>query len=262
MITSDLSEHTIMITGVSGQIGQSLVSAATGRGARVLGLDLSLTAAKEQAKNLNWDMDRICLIEADVRSDTEVRDAFNIGVERFGQITSQINNAGVSVFEPWSVRTEEEFDLVTNVNLKGSFNCMRSFIQYCINTGTQGAIVNIASHYGLISPDPRIYTDCDRRSPEVYGATKAGIIQMTKYFAVNAIVDGASVRVNAVAPGGVRNPWEPQGEDFQRLYSERCPMGRLAEIEEIAGPTLFLLAKESSYINGHTLVVDGGMTAW
>ncbi len=262
MIASDLSDLTIMITGVSGQIGQKLVSAAAARGAKVLGVDLSLANAEKHAETLNWDMDRIYLVEADIRSDAEVRDAFDRGVDRFGQITSQINNAGVSVFEPWSARTEEEFDLVTNVNLKGSFNCMRTFIRYCIDSGTQGAIVNIASHYGLISPDPRIYTDCARRSPEIYGATKAGIIQMTKYFAVNGIADGAAVRVNAVAPGGVRNPWDPQGEDFQRLYSERCPMGRLAEIEEIAGPTLFLLTKESSYINGHTLVVDGGMTAW
>ena len=85
---------------------------------------------------------------------------------------------------------------------------------------------------------------------------------MTKYFSVNAIADGADIRINAVAPGGVRNPWDPQGEDFQRLYSERCPMGRLAEIEEIIGPIFFLLSKDASYINGHTLVIDGGMTAW
>ena len=85
---------------------------------------------------------------------------------------------------------------------------------------------------------------------------------MTKYFSVNAISDGADIRVNAVAPGGIRNPYDPQGDDFQRLYSERCPLARLAEIEEIIGPVLFLLSNEASYINGHTLVVDGGMTAW
>ena len=85
---------------------------------------------------------------------------------------------------------------------------------------------------------------------------------MTKYFAVNAPLDGANVRVNAVAPGGIRNPWDPQGKDFQKLYSERCPMGRMAELDELLGPVLFLLSAEASYINGHTLIVDGGITAW
>ena len=125
-----------------------------------------------------------------------------------------------------------------------------------------GSIVNIASHYGIISPDPRIYTDCARRNSEVYGATKAGIIQMTKYFSVNAIADGANIRVNAVAPGGIKNHRNPQGEDFQKNYGKRCPMGRLAETAEIVSPALYLLSEDASYINGHTLVIDGGMTAW
>ena len=93
-------------------------------------------------------------------------------------------------------------------------------------------------------------------------ATKAGIIQMTKYFSVNAILDGADIRINAIAPGGIYNPNDPQGKEFIKNYSERCPMGRLGETHEIIGPALFLISSESSYINGHTLVVDGGMTAW
>ena len=83
---------------------------------------------------------------------------------------------------------------------------MQIFMNYSIKYKNIGSIVNIASHYGLISPDPRIYTDCDRRNSEVYGATKAGIIQMSKYFSVNSLSDGAKIRVNSVAPGGIFNP--------------------------------------------------------
>tara|TARA_B100001287_G_C22504240_1_gene445134 strand:- start:376 stop:795 length:420 start_codon:yes stop_codon:yes gene_type:complete len=139
---------------------------------------------------------------------------------------------------------------------------MQIFMKYCLKSKNSGSIVNIASHYGIISPDPRIYSNSSRRNSEIYGATKAGIIQMTKYFSVNALADGANLRVNAVAPGGIKNPLKPQNENFQKLYSERCPMGRLAETEEIVGPILFLISDDASYINGHTLVVDGGTTAW
>lgn len=258
----NLDDQVIMITGITGQIGQKLVSIALNNGAKVFGVDLSIDKMEETANDLNWNADSIQMNEVDIRINSEVKKAFEIAVNRFGYVSSLINNAGVSIFTPWNDRSEEELDFVTDVNLKGTFNCMRTFLQHCIESKNKGSIVNVASHYGLISPDPKIYTDCDRRSPEIYGATKAGVIQMTKYFSVNAIEDGADVRVNAVAPGGIRNPWDPQGEDFQRLYSDRCPMGRLAEIEEIIGPIFFLLSQDASYINGHTLVVDGGMTAW
>jgi len=214
------------------------------------------------AKEENWNDEDIFLVQADIRERDQVEKAMIDGIDYFGGVTGLINNAAVSVFDPWPERTDDDFDWVTQVNLKGAFHCMRAYLQHCIKTGSKGAIVNIASHYGLISPDPRIYTDCARRNSEVYGATKAGLIQMTKYFSVNAIADGAKVRVNAVAPGGIKNPWDPQGDDFQKMYAFRCPMGRLAELEEMIGPVLFLLSPAASYVNGHTLVVDGGMTAW
>ena len=262
MKNNDMTSQVVMISGVTGQIGQSLVSAVLEREGQVLGIDICMKNIDKIIDSKKWNHERIHMVEADITKRAEVGDAFSSGLKKFGKITAQINNAGISTFASWRDRTEEDFDKVMDVNLKGTFNCMKFFMEYLIKEKNNGSIVNIASHYGLISPDPRIYTDCARRSPEIYGATKAGLIQMTKYFSVNGIADGANVRVNSVAPGGVRNPWDPQGPDFQRLYSERCPMGRMAEIEEIIGPVLFLLSDEASYINGHTLVVDGGMTAW
>ena len=148
-----------------------------------------------------------------------------------------------------------------NVNLKGTFFCIQEYLKRRRgNSALRGSIVNVASHYGVISPDPRIYTDCDRRNSEIYGATKAGIIQMTKYFAVHAVEFG--VRVNAISPGGIRNPEDPQGEDFQKHYAFRCPLGRMAETREIVGPVIFLLSPAADYITGQNIIVDGGMTSW
>lgn len=258
----NLSDHVIMISGISGQLGQVIVNEVLKSGAKVVGLDQSQEEMEKVAKLYDWNSNDIFFKKADIRIKEEVEEVFESGVNLFGKITSQINNAATSVFDDWTERSEEDFDLVMDVNLKGTFFCMQIFMKHCIQTLNVGSIVNIASHYGIISPDPKIYKDCKRRNSEIYGASKAGMIQMTKYFAVNAIADGAKIRVNAVAPGGIRNNSNPQGLDFQRLYSERCPLGRLAEIHEILGPILFLLSKDASYINGHTLVVDGGMTAW
>ena len=99
--------------------------------------------------------------------------------------------------------------------------------QHRKGTGGGGSIVNIGSHYGAISPDPRIYTDCNRKNSEIYGATKAAVIQMTKYFAVHSAE--YNVRTNAVSPGGILDSDNPQGEDFQKNYSFRCPMGKCSK---------------------------------
>lgn len=256
-----IKDSVILITGAAGQLGQATTNAAIESGAKLVCLDLCIEALNEASEKNKWG-DNVILAHADIVNENSIQEAINHGLEKFGVIDALINNAGVSVFEPWQERTEEDFDWVTSVNLKGSFLCMKEYLKYLIRSKHSGSIVNIASVYGVISPDPRIYTDCDRKNSEVYGATKAGVIQMTKYFAVNGVLDGANVRVNGIAPGGIRNPSAPQGEDFQRLYSERCPLKRMAEVQEMVGPILFLISSDASYINGQTIIVDGGMTAW
>ncbi len=257
-----MKDKIVMITGSSGQIGQALVEAILRNEGKVVAIDLDNKILKEKLAKNGLADENILYLNTDIANLDQVNKAYEDGIRKFGKITTLINNAGSSVFTSWKNRSEDEIDLVTNVNLKGTFYCTRKLIEHCMVNNTEGVILNIASHYGIISPDPRIYTDCDRRNSEIYGATKAGIIQMTKYFSVNAILDGADIRINAIAPGGIYNPNDPQGKEFIKNYSERCPMGRLGETHEIIGPALFLISSESSYINGHTLVVDGGMTAW
>jgi len=257
----DIQGSVILITGAAGQLGQATVTTAIKSGAKLICVDLDMSALIEASQNNGWG-DKVLLCSADIANEHSVIEAVKLGLERFGVIDALINNAGVSVFESWQERTIEDFDWVTSINLKGTFLFIKEYLNYLIETKHSGSIVNVASFYGVISPDPRIYTDLNRRNSEVYGATKAGIIQMTKYFAINGVLDGADVRVNGIAPGGIRNPSNPQGEDFQRLYAERCPLKRMAEVEEMVGPMLFLISSDASYINGQTMIVDGGMTAW
>lgn len=255
-----LQGKVVFITGASGQIGGEITQACFENGAKVVAVDLCKDALLEKSELNSWPLDKVSLIECDIRSREEVVSAFEQAEAAFGVVDCLVNNAGVSVFEPFHERSEESFDWVMDVNLKGTFWCTQQFIERNKSNGVGGAIVNIASLYGMVSPDPRIYTDCARKNSEVYGATKAGVIQMTKYFAVHAAED--KIRVNAIAPGGMVNPQQPQGEDFQKNYSQRCPMHRMGELNELPGAIVFLLSQAASYVNGQTIAVDGGFTAW
>jgi gluconate 5-dehydrogenase len=247
----NLKGKTIVVTGSNGQLGTSICEFLLNIGSVVIGIDLKDNKKNNLAKFYNLD----------ISISKNVESVFKKIFNEFGRIDVLINNAGVSTFEPFENRSEEKFDWVMDVNLKGSFNCIQSFVNlFDINSQDKSSIINIASMYGLISPDFRIYTDLDRKNSEVYGASKAGIIQMSKYFAVH--LADRNIRCNSVSPGGIFNPNNPQGKDFISKYSERCPMKRMANSEEIVGAIVYLASDLASYTTGQNITVDGGMSAW
>lgn len=244
---SEFKGKTALVTGATGQLGRAITAALRAAEAEVICTDLSREEGSE-------------LVAMDVTSQESVDAVFEQVRKDHGPLDILINNAGVSCFETFDERSEENLDWVYDVNLKGAFFCLRAFASAYPREDTWGSIVNIASLYGIVSPDPRIYTDCDRHNPEIYGATKAGLIQMTKYFAVH--LAERNIRVNAISPGGIFNPDAPQGSDFRDNYSHRCPMGRMADAEDMVGGVLFLASESARYVNGHNLVIDGGFSCW
>jgi NAD(P)-dependent dehydrogenase (short-subunit alcohol dehydrogenase family) len=124
-----------------------------------------------------------------------------------------------------------------------------------------GSIINIGSLYASVSPDQRFYEHLPGDLPflksPAYGASKAAVVNMTKYFAT--LWGDRGVRVNALSPGGVL---AGQDEQFKAKYSARVPLGRMAVADDLKGPLLFLASRASSYVTGHELRVDGGFTAW
>ncbi len=257
-----MKNKVVMLTGASGQLGRSFIKNIIDRKGKILAIDKSIRTLKDYIKKEKIDENNILPIQCNIVSEKSVKNAIEKGIKKFGKINYQINNAGVNVFTSWKNRKEKEIDFVTDVNLKGTLNCVKNFINYCNKYNIKGSIVNISSVYSISVPDLRIYVDLDRKNSEIYGATKSGINQLTKYFAVNARLDGADIRINAVAPGGILNLDSPQGEKFQKEYNKRVPLKRMARENEIIKPTLFLLSNDASYINGHILVIDGGMSAW
>ena len=248
-----LEGKTVLVTGACGQLGGIICQGFLDAESVVIAVDLNL-----DQKNVIQD-DNISYRSLDIASKHSVRLFLDELYKKCNSIDVLINNAGVSTFEPFENRTEESFDWVSDVNLKGTFLCIQEYFKHQKNN-KYGNVINIASIYGLISPDPSIYHEGDRKNSEVYGATKAGIIQMTKYFAVH--LAEKNIRVNAVSPGGIFNVENPQSAYFVDEYSKRNPMNRMANTEEILGAVLYLASDASSYVTGHNLVVDGGMSCW
>ncbi|MBW1706762.1 MAG: SDR family oxidoreductase [Deltaproteobacteria bacterium] len=250
----DLANKVVLMTGATGQLGFEVCKAFEKAGSTVFATDKAINTKKV------IDSKQVKYFEMDITDKASIIQGMDRVYAEYDHLDVLINNAGVSCFEPYEERPEESFDWVMDVNLKGTFLCIQAYANEIKEKKHDGSIINIGSIYGLISPDFRIYTDCKRMNSEVYGATKAAVIQMTRYFAVHLARYG--IRVNSVSPGGIFNTESPQGEDFVENYSYRCPMGRMANCEEMIGGILYLASSAAGYTTGQNLVIDGGMSCW
>lgn len=248
-----------IVTGANGQIGKSITKILIENKNFVFAIDI------KRDNSLHYPSEFYSFHKVDISKIRQVEKIFSkiFKINPNNKTMHLINNAGVATFDDFSKRKNKDFDNVFNVNLKGTFNTIKQFAyesEQNPRRSKHNSIVNIGSIFGLVSPDLSNYVDLNRKSSEIYGATKAGIIQMTKYFAV--ALSKLNIRVNCVSPGGIFNPETPQGPIFIEKYSSKVPMGRMGKAEEIAGPILFLCSQNANYINGHNLVVDGGLTSW
>jgi NAD(P)-dependent dehydrogenase (short-subunit alcohol dehydrogenase family) len=187
--------------------------------------------------------------EVDVRDGEAVTAAVHDFVGRAGRLDIVVNNAGIGDLRPLHTVDDKVWHRVVDVNLTGTFNLMRAAVPV-MQAGGRGAIVNVASVSG-ITPT---------RNEAAYSAAKAGVIALTKS---GALEYGPTVRVNCVAPGYVRTPLVAMFEQYPDAFTpiaDGMPLQRMGEADEIAEAILFLASPRSSYITGHTLVIDGGVS--
>ncbi|MCH9644444.1 MAG: SDR family oxidoreductase [Gammaproteobacteria bacterium] len=234
-----------IVTGCEGQIGQVIVNVLKEQGYFVIGFDL-VDATKAAQLDEFYKVDITC---AD-----QIRLALQQIIAPIGLL---INNAGVSVFTKFEDRKPEEISYVLDVNIKGTILMTQAVFNNYFKKQKDGCIVNIGSIYGVCSGDMRLYREGDRRTPEVYGASKAAVINLTKYF--STYMAPYNVRVNCISPGGVFNK---QDKEFVEKYSNKVPMGRMAHDYELVSTLRYLINDESTYVTGQNIVVDGGFTAW
>lgn len=232
-----------IITGGNGNIGKYLVKYLLNKNYFVYSLDL--TKSKLRSKNLKS-------IVIDIANEDDVKKIFT----KINKIDLLINNAGIGVFTPTLKRTAKEFIEVMNVNLLGNFlmsqNCIKNMKKF-----KKGKIINMGSVYGLKSSDPRIYGKSGRNNSEVYSASKAGVIMLTKYLASHFAK--FNIQVNCISPGGF---FLNQNKDFVRSYEEKVPVRRMANLNDLDSVLDFLINEKNTYTNGANIVLDGGFTAW
>jgi NAD(P)-dependent dehydrogenase (short-subunit alcohol dehydrogenase family) len=252
----DISGRVAIVTGGAGQLGVAFSETLHAAGARVIVADLNLDGAEKLCGDLDSSGKTAIPVKVDVSRRRDVEAMVDQTMSAFGRLDIIVNNAGIACFTAFEARTDEEFDHVLDVNLKGLFLCAQQAAKVMAPNGG-GVMINIGSIYGLVGADQRIYGQSGRNSSEVYAASKGGTVAMTRHLSV--YLAPQNIRVNCLCPGGIFNHQDPF---FVEKYSERTPLGRMATVEDLRGAIVFLASDASRYVTGQSLVVDGGWTAW
>jgi NAD(P)-dependent dehydrogenase (short-subunit alcohol dehydrogenase family) len=258
-----------VVTGALGKLGPIWTETLLDAGARVLALDRPGARASSEFEALanGAGRDRIAVAYADIRQRDGLESACQQCLATFGPPSILVNNAGIDQPPSASGRGYrlEEIPIEVNreifeVNALGLFLVSQVFGVPMLRAG-RGSIINIGSLYASVAPDARLYDhiplDPPFLKPPAYGASKAAVVNLTRYLAT--LWAGSGVRVNTLSPGGVLGGQDPE---FQKKFCSRVPLGRMATADDLRGPLLFLASRASSYVTGTELVVDGGFTAW
>ncbi|HEY7966179.1 MAG TPA: SDR family NAD(P)-dependent oxidoreductase [Solirubrobacteraceae bacterium] len=244
---NELDGSVAIVTGAAGGVGRATVELLRSRGARVVAEDIKAEVAELEA-------DDVATLVGDVADVGTARKAVALAHERFGALHILVNNAGRFLMKPITETSEEEWDELLRVNVRGAFLHSREALPALAEHG-EGRIVNVASISGVIGMSGQ----------SAYCSTKGAIVQLTRQLAIE---QAPRVRVNAVAPGAIDTPFvdavlgfTPDREERVTAIAAQHPLGRLATAQEIAEVIAFLASPRSSIITGAVLLADGGFTA-
>ena len=252
-----LANKNIVIAGGSGQIGFELTTACLQFGANVVVGDINLDRV-DSLKNGKYNKN-LSINNLDVTSKSSINNFKNLLPETVHGLVNCFHfkgnslklEPGNSFFDDVYKYSEQQWDKVHAVNLKGTFFLTQALYDHMISGAS---VVNFSSTYGLVSPDQTIYSDSRINSPVAYASSKGAIINLTRYMANHF----EGIRVNSISPGGVYNN---QPKQFVDNYSAKTTLNRMANVTEYAGAIIYLLSNASSYMTGSNLVVDGGWTS-
>lgn len=254
-----------IVTGAAGLLGEHHAAALRAAGAHVVLSDVAVDACEARAEQLRADQGagRILCSACDVRDAASWQQLLDAAMAEFGRVDVLINNAAMTMKTPTTSYGAsaaecplEDWEAIMGVNLTGVFLGCQTIGRQMLRQGS-GSIINIASLYGVVSPNFRIYPGTGLNQPVPYAVSKGGVIALTRYLAGAWAEHG--VRVNCITPGGVFNS---QPELFVQRFSQLNPMGRMSQPDELRGALLYLASAASGYCTGHNLVVDGGWTIW
>jgi len=242
-----------IVTGSAQGIGEVIAKKFTSEGASVVVGDINIEQAQQVVDEIKNQGGTAIAFKADVANRAEVHNLVKSALENFKAIHILVNNAGVTRHAPLLEMTEEDWDVVLDVDLKGVFNCTQAVLGHMMEQ-RYGKIINISSAAGL--GGPLMYR-------ANYAPAKAGVIQLTKVTAVEAGPYG--INVNSIAPGMIRTELiytrlgKEEAERFFEYRKELAVLGRIGMPEDIANLALFLASDDSNFITGQVICCDGGL---
>jgi 3-oxoacyl-[acyl-carrier protein] reductase len=242
-----LKDKVALITGGARGIGRAIALLFAREGADVAIIDVNLQEAEKTSHEIETLGRKSLALQVDVTDYLKVEEGVNKILDKFAKVDILVNNAGITKDNLLLRMSEAEWDAVLDVNLKGSFNCIKAVSKAMIKQRS-GKIINIASIIGIIG----------NAGQANYSASKAGIIALTKTAAKE--LASRNINVNAVAPGFIQTEMTAKlPEDLKEKMKEAIALKKFGSPDDVANVCLFLASEEAGYITGQTIVVDGGM---
>lgn len=252
-----LKNRVAIVTGGYGYLGKAFVQSLNEAGAKVIvaGRD------EQKFKDAFPDAADIYFYLLDISSTESIKECFEDVNCIYGSIDILVNNAVYLSGQFPEEVTDKDLTYSFDGIMGSTYKCIREVIPY-MRKQKSGNIVNIASMYGVVVPDFKVYNDDCKSSfnPPQYGASKAGVIQLTKFFGEYLI--GDNIRVNAISPGPFPSPSVQQNQEFVSRLAGKNPSLRIGNPEDLKGALLFLASDASKYVVGQNIQVDGGWTIW
>jgi NAD(P)-dependent dehydrogenase (short-subunit alcohol dehydrogenase family) len=237
-----------LITGASRGLGAGIADALREAGATVVGTSRDPESAAQVAEQLGS-----IPVVMDVIDVSSVQRGIERVASEFGRLDLLVNNAGLNIPQSVFEVDESSWDSVINTNLKGTFFAAQAAARHMAERGEGGRIINVASQAGVVGIEER----------SAYGASKGGALALTKVLAIELAQHG--ITVNAVAPTFIDTELTRstlEDPEWRERILSRIPLGRVGEVEDVAAATLYLASPAAAMVTGHTLLVDGGWTAW
>jgi gluconate 5-dehydrogenase len=256
-----LEGKTAIVTGGAGYLGTAISETLAELGANLVIASRDQAKCKKKCNEIIQQTGasiRAVALQLDLLKQEASKRFFDDVHKHFGAIDILVNNAWSGNKNSWESITDEDWEHDINMSLNSVFRLTKAAFPDL--KATRGVILNIASMYGHIGPDYRIYDGKEFANPPSYGAAKAGVIQFTKYLA--SFLSPHGIRVNALSPGAFPHPPTQKHEGFMQRLASKNPMNRIGQPEELKGAVALLCSDAGSYMTGQNVCVDGGWAIW